>query len=147
MAESFEFHAGVEWRGEKLCETFVGKENENRGIMSPAPEFKGMEGTWNPEDMVCAALASCNLFTFLSFVRKNEIHLVRFQNHVTGFLTKGKDGFSFTKFIISLDITVEEGHKEKAIEAVHLSERFCLVSNSLSGEKELKFEVREEPVT
>jgi len=144
MADSYEFHAGVEWRGKRLCEAFVGKERKSRGIVSPAVEFNGLEGAQNPEEMLVEALASCLLFTFLHFVSKNEINLISYRNQVTGDLIKGKSGFAFTKFRIHLDITVGKGHKEKAEEAAHLAERFCLVSNSLSGEKELEFVIKEE---
>ena len=143
MSKTYEFISSAEWRGQRLCEVFVGEERNSRGITASAPVFQGLEGAWNPEDMLCSALASCIIFTFLHFVNQNSIALISCKDKVTATLTKGMNGFSFTNFTIEAEAVVERGHKEKAEEAWKLTERFCLVSNSLIAPKELRFSVTE----
>jgi len=144
MAQTSEVITSVEWRGERTCEAFADDDKKSRGLIGSAQDAGVREKTWTPPDMVCASLAACIVLTFLHFVRQNSIALIKCQAKVTGTLTKGKNGFSFTKFVMECEATVESGHREKAEEAWELGERFCLVSNSLTGEKELKYTVIEE---
>ena len=140
---TIDFYAGVTWRGEKFGEVFAGKEKQSRGLMNPPPVFGGIEGSFNAEEMLLASLALCKMSTFLHFVRENEIELVWFENDVKGTLTKGRNGFAFTHFVVDTKITVGKGNREKAEEATKLAERFCLISNSLNGEMEYKYNISE----
>ncbi|MFH1515916.1 MAG: OsmC family protein [bacterium] len=89
------------------------------------------------------SLALCQMLTFLHFVEVNEIELISYKNDVVGTLTKGKDGFSFTHFKITVDVVVASGDKEKCEKALELSKRFCLIGNSLTAEEEYYFNLNE----
>ena len=143
MAESREFNTCVEWCGKNTCEAYVGEEKESRCEIIPASESKEIEGTWSPLDMLCTSLASCVLLTFVYYMNKNKIGLLDHKCKVKGDLVKGANGYVFTRFKIQLDITVKKGDREKTEEAVHLALRFCPVSNSLTAEKELVYEIKE----
>jgi organic hydroperoxide reductase OsmC/OhrA len=138
-----EFQAGIKWRNGRFGEVFVGEEKQSRGLVNPPPVFGGFEGTYSAEDMLLAALASCQMTSFLFFVDANGINLISYENNVTGTLTKGKGGFSYTHFKIDVDVVVASGHAEKAEEAIELSKRFCIVSNSLKGEEEYNINISE----
>ena len=141
--KTMEFQAGIKWRIGKFGEVFVGEEKQSRGLVNPPLVFGGFEGTYSAEDMLLASLASCQLSSFLFFADANGINLISYENNVTGTLTKGKDGFSYTHFKIDINVVVASGHTEKAEEAIELSKRFCIVSNSLKGEEEYIINVSE----
>ena len=141
---TMEFQAAVEWRERKFGEIFVGKERHSRGLFNPPPVFGGLGGTFNAEDMIVSALSFCQMSTFLHFVEANGIQLVSYQNSVVGTMTKGRDGWVFTHFKIDIDVMVKEGSREKAEEAIGLAKRFCIVGNSLKGEDEIEYRIKEE---
>jgi len=143
LPRTMEFQAGIKWRNSKFGEVFVGEEKQSRGLVNPAPVFGGYEGTYSAEDMLLAALASCQLSSFLFFVDANGINLISYENNVTGILTKGQDGFSYTHFKIDINVVVASGHTEKAEKAIELSKRFCIISNSLKGEEEYNINISE----
>lgn len=138
-----EFQAGIKWRSNRFGEVFVGEEKQSRGLVNPPPVFGGFEGTYSAEDMILASLASCQMSSFLFFVDANGINLISYENNVTGTLTKGKDGFSYTHFRIDVNVVVGSGHTEKAEEAIELAKRFCIISNSLKGEEEYNTNISE----
>lgn len=141
--KQIDFTAGIEWRGHKIGEIFVDEEKHSRGLVNPPPVFGGIQGSYNPEHLLLAAVASCTMSSFLYFVSTNKIDLISYENSVKGTLTKGKDGFSFTHIFIDAQITVATGNKEKAEEAARLGHRFCLISNSLNAQVENRFTVLE----
>jgi organic hydroperoxide reductase OsmC/OhrA len=141
--KQIDFTASIEWRGYKIGEIFVDEEKHSRGLVNPPPVFGGIHGSYNPEHLLLAAVASCTMSSFLYFVNANKIELISYSNSVRGTLTKGKDGFSFTNIYIDVQITVATGNKEKAEEAARLGHRFCLISNSLNSQVEHKFTVLE----
>lgn len=137
------FHAGVDWRGDRLGELFAGEDRQSRGLCAPPPVFDGIKGAQNPEELLLCSLAQCTMASFLYFVNANNIDLISYKNDVQGVLTKGQDGFAFTEFVLDIKVTVVKGNREKAEKAIKLAERFCLVSNSLTGKKTHKFEIHE----
>lgn len=141
-SRTIDFRAAIEWRGEKFGEVFVGDDKQSRGLVNPPEVFGGIPGTYNPEEMLVASLALCQMSTFLHFVNANDIDLIAYENDVVGTLTKGKDGFKFTHFKISVDVHVASGEKEKCEKALEMSKRFCLISNSMTAEEEYVFNIR-----
>ena len=141
--KQIDFTASIEWRGNKTGEIFVDEEKHSRGLVNPPPVFGGIEGSYNPEHLLLAAVASCTMSSFLYYVNANKIDLISYSNSVKGTLTKGKDGFSFTNILINAQIAVSSGNKEKAEEAARLGHRFCLISNSLNSQIEHRFNVWE----
>ena len=113
--------ASIEWRGDRIGEIFVDDEKQSRGLVNPPPVFGGMQGSYSPEHLLLASVSSCTLLSFLHFVNANGIDLASYENSVKGTLTKGRDGFSFTKIEIHAAIHVSEGNKEKAEEAAKLA--------------------------
>jgi organic hydroperoxide reductase OsmC/OhrA len=140
---TIDFFAGVEWRGGLFGEIFAGEDRHSRGIACSPPVFGGLRGCLNPEEMLLSSLAQCKMATFLHFVNANKIELISYQNQVKGTLSKGKDGYCFTSFIIDVKVVVVKDFREKAMEALKLAERFCLVSNSLTGERQYKYKIIE----
>lgn len=143
-SRTIEFQAGIKWRIGKFGEVFVGEDKKSRGLVNPPPVFGGVDGTYNAEDMLISSLALCQMSTFLHFVSANEIDLISYENQVVGTLTKGKDGFSYTHYKINVDIVVASGDRDKAVKAVELAKRFCLISNSLKGEEEHNVNITEQ---
>ena len=144
---TMDFQACIKWRGGMFGEVFVGKEKQCRGLVNPPPVFGGIDGTYNAEEMLLSALSLCQMSTFLHFVRANKIDLISYENQVTGTLTKGKNGFTYTHFFIDVDIVVASGNADKAKEATELAKRFCLISNSLNGEEEHNVKITEQDKT
>ena len=106
------------------------------------PEFQGSEKVVSPEELFIAAVNACIMTTFLYFSEKLEVGLVSYESNGFGKVEKNEKGYKFTNVIIKPIIAAK--NIEKAMKALRLAEKYCLVSRSISANIEIKPEVRGE---
>jgi len=97
------------------------------------PEFGGHEGIWTPEDLFVASVNVCVMATFLYYRAKMGIGLVAYESEAEGVLESAEGGIKFTRATIRPRVVVAtEGDRQKAEEALRLSDEDCLISRSMN---------------
>jgi len=101
--------------------------------IGPAPEFGGRPESLNPEELFVAAINSCLMMTFFYFLRKSNIELQSYEADAEGQVQKGPDGLRFVDVQVHATATVSEPNlAQKISEMAGLTEKYCLVSRSVS---------------
>jgi organic hydroperoxide reductase OsmC/OhrA len=102
------------------------------------PEFGGPEGYWSPETLLVSAIADCYVLSFRASARASKLAWLSLTVDVEGVLEKTEGMTHFTRFRISPRLSIAPGSSETLARGVlHHAKRYCLVTNSLSGECEL----------
>ncbi len=129
-----------------LFETRLNWLSEDRGIMyahasngpiytsSPA-EFGGSGKEWSPEHLLLSALNSCYMATFLGFAKKTDLTISRLECSVVGQVKLVNGKYKFTQMDVYPKIFIaNEALHEMTAAAVHKTEHYCLISNSIDAE-------------
>lgn len=114
------------------------------------PEFKGGKpNIISPEDLFVSALASCKMTTFNAMAEKLDIGLQSLTIEATGYLGEAKTlddsarGMAFTKVDIHLIIGIDDEENIKsANKCVELTEKYCLITNSVKTKVNLTSEIK-----
>ncbi|MBU6340943.1 MAG: OsmC family protein [Bacteroidetes bacterium] len=119
-------------------------EHDRKGILS-APELtqrievatppdfpKGMPGIWSPEHLFVAAASSCLMTTFLAIAENSKLEYNAFACDAKGVVDKLDGKFQVTEIVLRPRVTVQsETLLEKTQRILEMSERNCLISNSM----------------
>lgn len=129
------YNVKVDWTHERIGKLRI--EGKPTVEVATPPEFEGHEGIISPEDLFVAAAASCLMTTFVTFTKKMRFDYKGFNVDATGTLEKLEKGFQFTKIVLEATATVNsEDLRPKAMRAMELAGKYCLVSNSMKCETE-----------
>jgi len=99
------------------------------------PEFpKGIAGVWSPEHLLVAAVNSCLMTTFLAIVENSKLEFVNYTCKADGKLEKVDDKLMISEIALSPVVTINrEADTNKAARILDLSERACVISNSIKS--------------
>ena len=140
-SRKFIYRTTVSWTGEKkgsLCSS--GKPTIE--VATP-PEFKGHEGVWTPEELFVASVNSCIKTTFLHFAQKKNFEFLSYESEAEGTLEKVGNQFMFSEIKVTPRIKIASiNQAEKAEELIRLSEKNCLISNSIKTRVEILPEIK-----
>lgn len=102
-------------------------------VASSAPDYGGNPGLLNPEELLTAALSSCQMLTCLVVFAKSHVPVYAYQDHAEGFLEKGDDGkLWMTRVILRPVLTLKEGtSEERARFLVEKAHANCFIANSV----------------
>ena len=139
--KEFIYNTKVKWEEQRKGKLSCGGESEGKPIidMGTGPEFHGHEGVITPEDLFVASINSCIMTTFLTFAEKLKVDFTSYECDAEGILSLAETPYRFTKVTVRPTVKVksDEGTK-KAIRALELAEKYCLVSNSIKVEVKLE---------
>ena len=111
---------------------------------APPPEFDGTGGYWSPETLLCAAVADCFVLTFRANARASKFEWLSQDCSVEGTLERVGGVPQFTRCVTTATLKVAPGADAgKAPILLTKAEHGCLVSNSLTGKRELVASVLE----
>lgn len=112
---------------------------------APPVEFDGPGDAWSPETLLCGAIADCFILTFRAIARAAKFEWSKLECHVEGTLERVDGVAQFTKYAVHAKLTLtENGDEAKAKSLLERSERSCLISNSVRGERTLNVSVTPE---
>jgi peroxiredoxin-like protein len=108
---------------------------ESSTEVATPPEFpKGMEGIWSPEHLFVAAIESCLMTTFLAVAENSKLEFESFSSHAIGKLDKVDGKFMMTEILLKPTLVIKDpGLREKAKRTLEISEKACLISNSVKS--------------
>lgn len=101
-------------------------------------EFGGPGDRWSPETLLVGAIADCFVLSFRAVARSAHLPWIGLDCEVEGVLDRVEGVTRFTAFALQAHLQVPEGvDPDAADRALHRAEQVCLISNSLSGRREL----------
>lgn len=103
-------------------------------VVTP-PEFpKGIPGFWSPEHLFVASVNSCFMTTFLAVAENSKLDFTHFECNAIGTLDRIDGKYCITEITLSPILTInDENFKEKGIRVMEMSEKACLISNSITS--------------
>lgn len=103
-------------------------------VVTP-PQFpKGIERLWSPEHLFVASINSCFMTTFLAVAENSKLEFSKLECNAIGTLDKVDGKFKMTEVVLSPILTIaDETMKEKATRVLDMSEKACLISNSVNS--------------
>jgi len=105
---------------------------------APPIEFDGPGNLWSPETLLVGAMADCFALTFRAVARGAKLSWLALHCEVVGTLEREQGNSRFVAFTVHARLRVPAGSDVEAAErALHRAEAGCLISNSLSGRREL----------
>lgn len=99
------------------------------------PEFpKGIAGIWSPEHLFVSAISSCLMTTFLAVAENSKLEFSSFTCQATGKLDKIEKKFLITEVTLKPVVTIKDpSQQERAQRVLEMSEKACLISNSINS--------------
>jgi peroxiredoxin-like protein len=108
------------------------------------PEFpKGIPGIWSPEHLYVGAVVSCFMTTFLAIAENSKLEFSAFSCDAKGTLAKVDGKFQMTEITLYPSVVLlNEEQAEKTKRVMDMSERNCLISNSIKTTVRLESEIK-----
>ena len=98
------------------------------------PDFRGHPGIWSPEELFVASVNVCIMTTFLYYAQRENVKFLSYESSAEGVLEKSERGLAFTSIKVIPKITVRLINDiEKIKNLIYLSEKNCLISNSIKS--------------
>ena len=131
-SKTFYYKVGVRWQEAK--KGMLSSEGKPDVIVATPPEFLGHAGCWSPENLFVASISSCIMTTFLYYAKKQKLQFIRYNSDAEGILEMVNGQFMFSQVTVrpKLVIPLSED-KDKAENIFELSEKNCLISNSVKS--------------
>ena len=101
--------------------------------VSAAPQYRGDPARLNPEELFVAALASCQLLTYLALAPRAGVTVLAYEDHPQGTLAIAERRMRMTEVLLRPAITVAAGTDEvKARALVETAHDGCFIANSVT---------------
>ncbi len=101
--------------------------------VSAAPEYRGDPTRLNPEELFVAALASCQLLTYLALARGAGMLVRRYEDRAVGTLAIADRKMRMTDVLLRPRITVVAGSDEATARGlVDKAHGSCFIANSVA---------------
>ncbi len=106
----------------------------------PPPEFDGDATAWSAEHLLLSSIGMCVLTTFEALAARARVDLLAWEARVGGMVDRGKDGLSFTRFTVDIDMEVSD--IERARTALDETQRHCLITKALRAPVQIEAKIR-----
>ena len=111
----------------------------------PPPQYGGNPNTLNPEELFVASINTCIMLVFNYFAKKLKVDILSYVSQAEGQVEKTKNGLRFTRIRVTAKVSIRDAEqKEKIDEIAHLSEKYCLVSGSVTCPVDYKVDIVDE---
>ncbi len=141
--KKFFYKTGVTWQREKKA-LLSSLDKPDIKIATP-PEFRGHPGIWTPEDLFVSSVNSCIMTTFLYYAEKERIEFLSYESQAEGILEMTDGQLMFSEIKIMPRISVKSADDvERVNSLIKLSEKTCLISNSIKCRVEVIPEIKVE---
>ena len=140
-----EYEVNVRWESDRQGIASSPVLPQSIEVATP-PEFpKGMAGIWSPEHFFVAAVNSCLMTTFLAIAENSKLEFLHFDSQAVGKLDKVDGKYMMTEVLLKPVLVIANPEQEeKAKRVLEMSERACLISNSVKSTVTMEAVVRVE---
>ena len=139
--KKFVYRTAVKWQRErKALLSSSGKPDIG---VATGPEFRGHQGIWTPEDLFVASVNTCIMTTFLYYAEKEGLEFSAYESDAEGTLERVEGKFIFSEIKVMPRLSLKsDSDIEKARKLIELSEKACLISNSIKSKVTLAPEIK-----
>ena len=103
--------------------------------LSSDPAFRGDPRLLNPEQLLVAAAASCQLLSFLAVAARARIDVVEYTDHAEGVMPEDDPPMRVTRIVLRPRIRVRgEVADDRLRHLCEVAHRECFIANSLTTE-------------
>ncbi|NHK31342.1 MAG: OsmC family protein [Asgard group archaeon] len=144
MSEEHKYHIIIESKENRVGDFILDDKEKPLIQIATPPEFTGGKpGIHSPEELFVGSVASCKMTTYYAMAEKLDVDLISFRAEATGYLGKAETrGLAFTKIDVHLTITIKDEEEISSAEkCVDLTEKYCLITNSIKTSVNLTFEI------
>jgi peroxiredoxin-like protein len=98
------------------------------------PDFpKGMKDIWSPEHLFVGAVNSCLMATFLAVAENSKFDFISFECNAVGIVETVDKKLMVTRITLKPKVVIQSiEHEEQLKKILEMSERQCLISNSIT---------------
>lgn len=143
--QNHEYPVRVNWTGGR----------DGRGNVTPAyskteiplavpPEFNGVGGASNPEELLTSAIAGCYSITYGIVAATRRIPVAGLVVDAVGTVEQNGPNFTYKQIIIRPTIKLGDGATEDqeklALDMAHKADAYCIVTNAVRGKVEVVIE-------
>ncbi len=141
--DPYTYQIKVEWLENRIGELQSEALNDAIKVATP-PEFpKGVPGIWSPEHLFVAAVNGCFMTTFLAVAENSKLEFTHFECNAIGTLDRVDGKFCITEITLSPILTIkEETFRDKGMRVMEMSEKACLITNSIKSKVLMHPEIR-----
>jgi len=113
-------------------------------LTTQAPaEFGGPGDLWSPESLLSAAIADCFILSFRAIASASKFSFASLDVEVDALLDRVERKLIFTEIHITANLEVlSDADKAKAEKLLHMAEKSCLITNSLTATSHLQTQVQ-----
>lgn len=129
----------LSWSGNTLADPYsreatVSNPGKVSIPVSSAPEYAGNPASWNPEDLLGTALATCHMLTFLALCAKAKVQVRAYDDRAVAVLDTVEKVTSIQEIHLNPTIRVAPGtSKAKVEELFQKAHKYCFVAASLKS--------------
>jgi organic hydroperoxide reductase OsmC/OhrA len=148
------YEVSVDWTGNDGdgTKTYKGYRRDHRIgagakaeiLASSDPTFRGDPSRYNPEELLVASLASCQMLWYLHLCAVNGVNTVGYHDTASGVMRENADGSGeFVSVTLKPRVTIAAGNREKALELFHKAHELCFIARSVNFPVQVEGEVQE----
>lgn len=132
MENQHKYEVDVEWTDERKGIISSPDLYQKIEIATP-PDFpNGEPNIWSPEHLFVAAINSCVMNTFFAIADNSELNYENFKCNAIGIVEKIDEMYMVTEIKLKLILTITNAEDaDKALRVIEMSEKNCLISNSV----------------
>ena len=110
--------------------------------VAPPAQFGGPGDKWSPEDLLMASIANCLVLSFRAIARASRLEWDSIECVSEGVLDKVERKVQFTSVLSRVRLFIPTADsKEKAEKLLIKAEQTCLISNSMSCNSHIEYEI------
>lgn len=132
MEEQHKYEVNVEWTQDRKGTISSPVLTQQIEVATP-PDFpKGEPNIWSPEHLFVAAINSCLMNTFFAVAENSDLAYISFKSNAIGMVEKIEGNYQVTEITLKPILTIsDEADSERAMRVLEMSEKNCLISNSV----------------
>mgnify|MGYP000253188924 CR=1 FL=1 len=135
MKTDHKYDVQLQWKADRMGVVSSTALPTSIEVATP-PDFpKGMAGIWSPEHLFVAAVSSCLMTTFLAVAENSNFDFLEFSCDANGVVDRKDGKFRVTEITLNPTLIIDNEEAEaRAIRILEMSEKACLISNSITSE-------------
>ena len=137
MSRTHRYEVTCSWAGSTGAGyDHYGRDHQVSGLeLSADPAFRGNPDRRNPEELLLAAAASCQLLSFLAVAARARVDVVAYEDRAEAVMPGDDPPVRITRIVLRPRVEVRgEVTEERLHKLTRLAHRECFIANSLRAE-------------
>lgn len=142
MAQTHGYDSRLSWRGttsggyedyDRTHRMAVGQAPDSLTLSSD-PAFAGDGELPNPEQLLLAAVSSCQMLTFLAVAARSRIDVVAYDDHALAVMPSDAQPMRITRIRLRPRILIAAGDIDRVRRLVDRAHKGCFIANTVNAE-------------